>query len=202
MVGGKQVMKYAAHIAVAFGIAAAYLLHRLDKQNSAGQGDEVFPQEIQDAAEAVIEGAKNMASGATAQLFGTKYDALIFASAQQAGIEPALLYKLLYQESHFREDIINGWKRSPAGAIGIAQFMPETAVQWCGSVDGAMNPNVAIPAAARYLAYLISYFGGNVQKGVAAYNWGMGNVQRKGLAMAPRETRQYVLNITGEEIAA
>jgi hypothetical protein len=40
-----------------------------------------------------------------------------------------------------------------------------------------------------------------LEGGVAAYNWGIGNVQRKGLANAPRETRDYVMAITGVKIA-
>lgn len=129
------------------------------------------------------------------QSFGTKYDALIVASANNAGIPPELLYRLLNQESRFREDIITGATRSPVGALGIAQFMPATAVEWLGSEATALDPNKAIPGAAKYLAWLVRQFSGNVKAAVAAYNWGIGNVKKKGLDNAPLETRQYVAAI-------
>lgn len=149
----------------------------------------------------VVESVKEATASVTNVIFGTKYDALIESSAKQYGIEPAILYKLLYQESRFRDDIITGKVRSSAGALGIAQFMPATAAQELGSVDAALDPMQAIPGAARYLAKLIRATG-STTAGVAAYNWGIGNVQRKGLVNAPAETRQYVLNITGDSIGA
>ena len=127
----------------------------------------------------VVEIVKNTASGITAKVFGTKYDDVIASAALQNGIPAGVLYKLLYQESHFREDIITGKVRSRVGALGIAQFMPATALEEMGSVDAALDPAKAIPAAARYLSKLIAS-AGSIEGGVAAYNWGIGNVKRKG----------------------
>lgn len=123
--------------------------------------------------------------------FGTPYDALIVSSAKNAGIEPAVLYRLLNQESRFRPDIISGATRSPVGAMGIAQFMPATAREWLGSEAAALDPQKAIPGAAKYLAWLERKTG-DIVSAVAAYNWGIGNVLKEGLAKAPLETRQYV----------
>lgn len=139
------------------------------------------------------------AEAAVVKAFGTKYDSLIESSAIQYGVDPWVLYRLLYAESRFREDIITGKVRSSAGAIGIAQFMPATAVEELGSVEAALDPLQAIPGAARYLAKLIRSTG-SVDAGVAAYNWGIGNVKRKGLAKAPDETVNYVKSITGAKI--
>jgi soluble lytic murein transglycosylase-like protein len=66
-----------------------------------------------------------------------------------------------------------------------------------GSVEAALDPAKAIPGAARYLAKLQRSLGGDLTKAVAAYNWGIGNVKRKGLSAAPKETRNYALNILG-----
>lgn len=134
-------------------------------------------------------------------LFGTKYDALINASAAEYGMDPAILFRLLNQESHFRQDIIDGTTRSHTGALGIAQFMPATAQQELGSVGAALDPNQAIPGAARYLAKLAKQLGGDWTKAVAAYNWGIGNVQKRGLSAAPAETVAYVQSILGVNIA-
>lgn len=128
-------------------------------------------------------------------IWGTKYDTLILASAAKAGVNPGLLYRLLNQESRFRDDIIDGRTRSKSGAMGIAQFMPATAIEWLGTTKNALDPNKAIPGAARYLAWLIRQFDGNIEMAVAAYNWGIGNVKRKGMSKAPTETLTYVQTV-------
>lgn len=123
-----------------------------------------------------------------------KYAATIAAAEDRAGLPRNLLARLLYQESHYREDIITGRTRSSAGALGIAQFMPATAAEM--GID-PLNPVQAINAAADYLARLHARFG-NWSEALAAYNWGMGNVSRKGLAAAPRETRLYYSQILAD----
>ena len=129
--------------------------------------------------------------------FGTPYDDLIYSSAETYGIPPTVLYNLLRAESAFRPEIIDGRRRSRTGALGIAQFMPATALEEMGSVEAALDPLQAIPAAARYLRKLQNSFGGDLTKAVAAYNWGIGNVKRKSLARAPEETVNYVFKILG-----
>lgn len=165
---------------------------------------DVLPGQIPDESRGVVVELSEAVQNAVADVvstFGTKYDSLINISARENGIDPALLYRLLKQESHFREDIITGKVRSPVGALGIAQFMPATAREELGSESAALDPNLAIPGAARYLAKLIKMTG-SIHGGVAAYNWGVGNVRRLGLDRAPRETRNYVASITGVSIGA
>lgn len=135
------------------------------------------------------------------KIYGTAYDDLIAEAANANNIPPDVLWRLLYTESRFRDDIITGETRSPVGALGIAQFMPATAVEELGSVEAALDPWQAIPGAARYLAKLVRWTG-SLDAAVAAYNWGVGNVKRKGLANAPQETINYVAAITGTDITA
>lgn len=149
----------------------------------------------------VIEPIKDTTVTITRAAFGTPYDDLITASANTYGIPPEVLYKLLRQESRFRPDIIDGRTKSPTGALGIAQFMPATAVEELGSVAAALDPAQAIPGAARYLSKLRGMLGGDLTKAVAAYNWGIGNVKRKGLANAPTETVNYAFNILGVKLS-
>lgn len=148
----------------------------------------------------VVQAVEDTGGTIVAAVFGTKYDDLINASAIQFGLDPRTLYNLLYSESHFRPDIISGRVTSSVGAIGIAQFMPATAIEELGSIEAAKDPEKAIPGAARYLAKLIKSTG-SIDAGVAAYNWGVGNVKRKGLANAPKETLDYVAAITGGDIS-
>lgn len=123
-----------------------------------------------------------------------KYAATIRAAEAAHGLPVDMLARLLWQECRYREDIITGRVRSPAGALGIAQFMPATAREV--GID-PLNPAQAIPAAAAYLARLYRMFG-TWSEALAAYNWGMGNVGRKGLAAAPRETRAYYREILAD----
>lgn len=129
-----------------------------------------------------------------------RYAPDIAAAERQYGIPAGLLHRLIKQESAFRTDIITGKKRSAVGAMGIAQFMPATAREELGSTAAALDPARAIPGAARYLMKLHG-IAGTWEKAVAAYNWGIGNVTRKGLAAAPRETRDYVRKVYGSNIA-
>ncbi len=129
-----------------------------------------------------------------------KWLALVTKTEQAQGMPSGLLDRLLAQESRYRTDIINGTKRSSAGALGIAQFMPATAAQEMGSIAAALDPAKAIPAAGKYLAKLKNQTG-NWKTAVAAYNWGVGNVLKKGIAVAPLETKNYVQAVYGESIA-
>ncbi|WP_284079388.1 lytic transglycosylase domain-containing protein [Herbaspirillum aquaticum] len=122
------------------------------------------------------------------------YQQIIIDSANTYGVPVSVLAWLLWKESRYRQDIITGAVRSGAGAIGIAQFMPATARDELGSEAAALDPAQAIPGAARYLARLINS-AGSLAGGLAAYNWGIGNVQRKGLAAAPAETVDYYTTI-------
>jgi len=123
-----------------------------------------------------------------------KYRAAVLAAEARNGLPDGLLGRLLWQESRFREDIITGQTRSPAGAIGIAQFMPATAREW--GVN-PLDPISSIDGAARYLRWLHGRLG-SWEKALAAYNWGIGNVSRKGLAVAPTETRNYFSQILAD----
>lgn len=99
--------------------------------------------------------------------------------------------RLLYQESNFRPGAI-----SSVGALGIAQFMPETATE--RGLDNPFDPLQAIPASARLLRDLYKKFG-NLGLAAAAYNAGPGRVTdwltNKG--PLPQETQDYVNAITG-----
>lgn len=200
-------MRYGVALAIGVLLAVSLLrrdsLQGTDTRGDAATGpafDPLNEQEQPDIVETMADSIKDTVSGAVA-IFGTKYDSMIRIAAEANGLEYSTLWRLLWKESRFREDIINGTKKSSVGAMGIAQFMPATAREWLGSEAAALDPRIAIPGAARYLAWLIRQFGGDVDKAVAAYNWGIGNVQKKGLAAAPLETRQYVAAITGKEIA-
>lgn len=93
---------------------------------------------------------------------------------------------------------------SPKGAMGPMQFMPDTWKEWGrGDINSLADSQ---DAAKRYDAFLLKHYGGDVRKALAAYNWGMGHVD-KDIASAkksgtdweaglPKETQNYLRKIT------
>lgn len=83
---------------------------------------------------------------------------------------------------------------SPAGAQGHFQFMPATAKQY-GLTDPS-DLTQSAGAAARMFSDLLKQTGGDLKQALAGYNWGIGNLQRKGLDAAPAETRNYIQKVS------
>lgn len=81
---------------------------------------------------------------------------------------------------------------SKAGAKGLFQFMPGTAKDMGLKGRDVYDPHKSAEAAAKYLRWLMDATGGDLEKTLASYNWGLGNVQKKGMDNLPPETRNYV----------
>ncbi|MGB3503088.1 MAG: lytic transglycosylase domain-containing protein [Mesorhizobium sp.] len=117
---------------------------------------------------------------------------LIDRHARANGLSPHWFARLIWKESRFDAGAV-----SPAGAQGIAQFMPGTA-KMRGLAD-PFDPEQAIPASAKYLSEMRTSFG-NLGLAAAAYNSGetrTGNWLARG-GFLPLETEEYVLDIMGE----
>ena len=115
----------------------------------------------------------------------------IGAAAGETGLPMGFLARLLWTESGFHSAAT-----SPAGAEGVAQFMPQTAA--LRGLADPRDPIQAIQHAARLLVDLDREFG-NLGLAAAAYNAGAARVEKwlRGLSSLPVETRLYVLAITG-----
>jgi hypothetical protein len=110
-------------------------------------------------------------------------------AAQRWNVGAALLAAQLYVESNF-----DPFARSPAGAEGIAQFMPATA-----AALGLANPfdaKAAIDAQAHLMRDLLRRFA-SVPFALAAYNAGAGAVAACGCIPPNLETQGYVARILG-----
>ena len=116
---------------------------------------------------------------------------LIEGSAAAQALPVPFLTRLIWRESSFRVGVV-----SPAGAQGVAQFMPGTARE--RGLTDPFDPEQAIPHAARFLADLKRQFG-NLGLAAAAYNGGPARVSAwlAGTGGLPGETRAYVVAITG-----
>ena len=116
---------------------------------------------------------------------------IVESSAMAEGLPVGFFTRLIWRESAFRPTAV-----SPAGAQGVAQFMPRTASER-GLAD-PFDPAAAIPESAKLLAELELRFG-NLGLAAAAYNAGPTAVENwlAGKDTLPFETQDYVLAITG-----
>lgn len=104
------------------------------------------------------------------------------------GLDPCLLAAVIEAESSFRPEAV-----SPRGARGLMQLMPDTATLL--GVKDSFNIEQNIMGGARYLADMVEMFG-SIRKGLAAYNWGPGNLAKYGMERRPKETVDYIERVT------
>lgn len=117
----------------------------------------------------------------------TPYDADFAAATARYHLPAGLLREQARAESGFDPTVV-----SPAGAIGIMQFMPSTAA---GLGINPRDPAQAIDGAGRLMARLLAKYG-RVDLALAAYNAGEGNVDKYGGVPPFAETQDYVRKIT------
>jgi soluble lytic murein transglycosylase len=137
-----------------------------------------------------------------------RHDDIIRQQAADKRLDPALIAAVIYEESRFRD------QTSQAGARGLMQITPETADAIAKHSGGTRfkqsdlaEPQINISYGSYYLRLLIDHYGGNETLAIAAYNAGMGNVDRwvseaggaEGFKSAEHipfpETRAYVENV-------
>jgi soluble lytic murein transglycosylase-like protein len=114
---------------------------------------------------------------------------VISRASQRWNVGAAVLSAQLYAESNF-----NPFASSPAGAQGIAQFMPGTAASY--SLSNPFDPNAAIDAQAHLMHDLLRQFA-SVPLALAAYNAGPAAVAACGCIPPYPETQAYVAKILG-----
>jgi soluble lytic murein transglycosylase len=143
-----------------------------------------------------------------------RHDDIIRQQARDKNLDPALIAAVIYEESRFRD------QTSHAGARGLMQITPKTADAIAKHSGGTRfrhsdlaSPQINISYGAYYLRLLIDHYGGNETLAIAAYNAGIGNVDRwVAEAGGPDrfdqaddipfpETRAYVENVMGSRKA-
>jgi hypothetical protein len=124
---------------------------------------------------------------------------MVMGAAMQYGVDPQLALSVAQRESGLNPNLVNSQTR----AAGVMQLMPATARSL--GVTNPLDPSQNIPAGVRYLAQMLSRYGGDRAKALAAYDWGPGNLDRalvqygdNWLAYAPTETQNYVAALTGQ----
>ena len=117
-----------------------------------------------------------------------RYQDIIDKYASVFGIDPNLIHSVIQHESGY-----NPSAKSPAGAMGLMQLMPSTAKGL--GVTNPLDPEQNIKGGAKMLGNLMKTYGGNIEKTLAAYNAGAGNVAKYGGIPPFSETRNYVKNV-------
>jgi soluble lytic murein transglycosylase len=143
-------------------------------------------------------------------LYPQPYSGLVAELEQRHSLPQGLLYAIMRQESAFNPSV-----RSPAGAVGLMQLMPNTARRISQenslsfAADDLDSPSVNLELSAAYVGKLLKMMGGNLVLTVAAYNAGPKAVARwfdragklpvdLWVARIPyKETRGYVHRVMG-----
>lgn len=136
-----------------------------------------------------------------------RHEDIIRQQAEAKNLDPALIAAVIYQESRFRP------RESSAGALGLMQLLPDTAHFIAGKTGGTKfttedlaTPQINIQYGAWYLRWLLDHFDEDEITALAAYNAGIGNVEKwlaeKGETHISNvddipfaETRHYVKNV-------
>jgi soluble lytic murein transglycosylase-like protein len=129
----------------------------------------------------------------------------LYQFANRYGIEPNIAYRQIDRESRFNPNAV-----SPAGAQGIAQFMPDTARRF--GLANPFDPIASFDAWGRYMRLMLDMFGGRYDLALAGYNSGENRNEYKAAARegrainwavlpagVQRETRNYVIGILGSD---
>lgn len=142
--------------------------------------------------------------------FPIVYKEHVAKAAKQTSVNPLFIFAVTRQESAFVYDA-----KSPAGAVGLMQLLPETAKHTAKknglsfSPQDLVTPEKNIALGSRYLDHLLGVFDGNRILAAAAYNAGPARVKKwlnneKGTQLPYdvwietipyKETRGYVQNV-------
>ncbi|WP_232726447.1 transglycosylase SLT domain-containing protein [Mariprofundus ferrinatatus] len=114
-------------------------------------------------------------------------DGIIHQAAQHYNLNPDLIAAVIHTESNFDKNAV-----SHAGAQGLMQLMPATAAEL--GVTNPYDPEQNIMGASRYLKGLVDRYDGDLRLALAAYNWGMGNLERQP-GRLPAETSNYIAKV-------
>jgi len=149
--------------------------------------------------DAVIEPSwDELSDYATALRRLERYKHLFEAAEARHNLPPGILRAIAATESRGRRGIITGELPSTAGAVGMMQFMRDTADDYGlivdENVDERTDPAKAITAAAKKVSHDLEDTGGNIELTAAYYNAGPTATKRwlAGDQRLPTETRRYM----------
>lgn len=132
-----------------------------------------------------------------------RHEDVIRQQAREKGVDPALIAAVIYQESKFRD------QTSHAGARGLMQITPDTARFIARRTGGTRfeirdlaNPDINIRYGSWYLKWLLDHYDGHTPLALAAYNGGIGNVDKWVAAAGGPDEFDHVADIPFPETRA
>lgn len=120
----------------------------------------------------------------------SKYEPIIQKASSEHGVPANLIKSIILTESAAKENAV-----SKADAKGLMQLMDSTAKEM--GVRNSMNPAQNIYGGTKYIARMLKEFDGDLEKSLAAYNAGPGNVQKYNGIPPFNETQNYVTRVMG-----
>ncbi|MEW6732494.1 MAG: peptidoglycan DD-metalloendopeptidase family protein [Acidobacteriota bacterium] len=117
-------------------------------------------------------------------------DTIIAKASAQFGLDPNLVTAVLKQESGG-----NRYAVSAKGAAGYMQLMPATFQRFAAPGQNIFDIEANISAGSAYLRFLTDKYDGNLDKVLAGYNAGEGNVDKYGGIPPFKETRIFVESV-------
>jgi len=155
---------------------------RIETPSTVSQKLDMYASAAQETQPSLLTSTKNSRG---------QIDKLIDGVAQEVGLAPELIRSVVRTESNFNPSAV-----SRVGAQGLMQLMPATAQDL--KVTDSFDPQQNLLGGSRYLKQLLDKYEGDLDHALAAYNWGQGNVDRKGLGQMPQETRDYLVKVRQE----
>lgn len=112
-------------------------------------------------------------------LYPIEYEEYVYKYSEELNIDPMLTFAIIKTESNFDEKI-----ESKSGAIGLMQLMDKTAQEQAEKLkieytkEMLYDPETNLKLGLNYFNMLFDYFNQNYVLAFAAYNAGLGNVQK------------------------
>lgn len=128
------------------------------------------------------------------QITSDRLEELIQTTATRHNVDPALVRAVMETESGGNPTAV-----SRKGALGLMQLMPGTAMQL--GVKNVFSPQDNLEAGVTYLRSMLEHYNGDLDRALAAYNAGMGAVDRAGGVPRYRETQDYVRKVTNNYLS-
>ncbi|MER3009203.1 transglycosylase SLT domain-containing protein [Serratia nematodiphila] len=188
----KDTLSWKEKLDLKFSYASEDLIKKLNNYyKPAWRAEKVGKQLQSDLEQVVYPTPKNVINPIELAMGNTPEHQHLSQLETKNNLPPGLLDRVWNAESSRGKKLF-----SSAGAEGPFQFMPATGRDYgLKNREERLDFHKSSDAAARYLSDLLRRFDGDVSKAVAAYNWGPNRVSDKGLARAPRETRDYLQKI-------
>lgn len=114
------------------------------------------------------------------RIYKTDFSEYVYKYSEENNIDPLLTFAIIKAESNFKQSI-----NSSSGAIGLMQLMEQTAIEEASEVGDSIivkealyNPETNIKIGTKYLSKLMKKYNNNYLLAIAAYNAGIGNVDK------------------------